>query len=139
MAEENIDEDVFYILYQLVEQINEENEYIHQCDDCSIIDSSVKRQSRPERERTTTTTTDCNIVLYLCDNCAEKRHNDAQKVLEDLESLAHEVEQRLQAIENTEKELDQWRDAQLQKNRDFWDGKILFSTKQRGNIYPFLD
>jgi hypothetical protein len=122
MIEENIDEDVFYLVYQLVEQIDAENEYIHQCDDCSIIDSSVKRQSRSERGRTTT---DSNIILYLCDNCSEKRHNDAQKVLEDLESLAHEVEQRLQAIENTEKELDQWRDTQLQKNRDFWDGNIM--------------
>ncbi|CAF4647066.1 unnamed protein product, partial [Rotaria magnacalcarata] len=59
--------------------------------------------------------------LSLCDNCAKKRHDDAQKVLQDLEHLAHEVEQRLQAIENTERELDQWRDTQLQKNRDFWD------------------
>ncbi|CAF1689001.1 unnamed protein product, partial [Adineta ricciae] len=57
----------------------------------------------------------------LCDNCEEKRHLDAQKVLQDLESLAFEVEQRLKAIENTERELDQWRDAQLQKNREFWD------------------
>ena len=51
-----------------------------------------------------------------------KRKQEAEKVLKDLESLAVEVEERLQAIENTERELDQWRDEQLQKNRDFWDG-----------------
>ncbi|CAF3302299.1 unnamed protein product [Rotaria socialis] len=117
MMEENIDEDVFRVLYQLVEQIHEENEYFRICDDCSIIDSSVKHQIRPEQEAGTNP---C-FGLSLCDNCAKKRHDDAQKVLQDLEHLAHEVEQRLQAIENTERELDQWRDAQLQKNRDFWD------------------
>ncbi|CAF1053236.1 unnamed protein product [Rotaria sordida] len=121
MTEENLEEDVLYVLHQLVEQMDEENDeynsYVHICDDCSIIDSSVKRQIRSERE----STTNSNIDIYLCDNCSRKRHDDAQKVLQDLEHLAHEVEQRLQAIENTERELDQWRDAQLQKNRDFWD------------------
>jgi len=108
------DDDVIYIIDQLIEEIDQENDSINICDDCSIIDSSVKRQNRSQRE---TTTRD----LYLCLNCSSKRHNDAEKVLQDLESLAHEVEERLQAIENTERELDQWRDAQLQKNRDFWD------------------
>jgi hypothetical protein len=119
MSEENLDEDVLYIIDRLIDEIDEENEYI--CDDCSRIDSSVKRQNRCERGKTT----DDNEDLYLCENCSQKRHDDAQKVLKDLESLAHEVEQRLQAIENTERELDQWRDQQLQKNRDFWDGKLL--------------
>lgn len=122
MTEENIDEDIFYTVHELVEQVVEENDFIPICDDCSVIDSSVKRQIRPQQE----TTTNPNVDLYLCDNCAKKRHDEAQKVLHDLEHLAHEVEQRLQAIENTERELDQWRDAQLQKNRDFWDGIILF-------------
>jgi hypothetical protein len=56
------------------------------------------------------------------DKSSSKRDNDSEKVLNDLECLAHQVEERLQAIENTERELDQWRDQQLQKNRDFWDG-----------------
>jgi reverse gyrase len=103
MSSDDIDEDVLYIIHQLVESIDT-------CDDCSMIDSSVKRHED----------------LNLCDNCRSKRHEDAQKVLKDLESLAHEVEERLQAIENTERELDQWRDAQLQKNRDFWDGNFIF-------------
>lgn len=123
MIEENLDEDVLYVLHQLVEQIDEDFELdacVHICDDCSVVNSSVRRQIRPEKE----TTTDSNIALYLCDSCAQKRHDDAQQVLQDLEHLAHEVEQRLQAIENTERELDQWRDAQLQKNRDFWDGIV---------------
>jgi uncharacterized protein YlaI len=111
----DIDEDVLYIVHQLVEQIDDENA-LYICDDCSIIDSSVKRQIRSERS------TNSNIEIYLCENCSEKRHHDAEKVLKDLESLAHEVEERLQSIENTERELDQWRDQQLQKNRLFWDG-----------------
>jgi len=94
---------------ELIDQI----ENVNICSDCSIIDSSVKRQNRSERSK---------IDLYLCENCSSKRHEDAEKVLKDLENLAIEVEQRLQSIENTERELDQWRDQQLQKNRDFWDG-----------------
>ncbi|CAF0781013.1 unnamed protein product [Adineta ricciae] len=103
------------VVSKLLDELIEEIDTIHQCDDCSIIDESVKRQRKSQQ------TTDSTVILYLCDNCEEKRHLDAQKVLQDLESLALEVEQRLKAIENTERELDQWRDAQLQKNREFWD------------------
>ena len=112
MNEDNIIDDVLDILNEIIEEIEDEN--VYECNDCSIIDESVKRKRRRKDSN--------NIDLYLCENCSKKRHDDAQKVLQDLESLAHEVEQRLQAIENTERELDQWRDAQLQKNRDFWDG-----------------
>lgn len=115
MSEENIDEEVINILNQIIDEIEYED-IDHICDDCSVIDATVKRQNRSQR------TTDNSNELYLCLNCSQKRHEDAQKVLRDLESLAQEVEQRLQAIENTERELDQWRDQQLQKNRDFWDG-----------------
>jgi hypothetical protein len=121
MVEENIVDDVLYILHRLVEDVVEENDSWYICDDCSIIDNTVKRQIRSERE----TKKADHVDIYLCDTCAKKRHDDAQRVLQDLESLAHEVEQRLQAIENTERELDQWRDIQLQKNRDFWDGKDI--------------
>ena len=65
------------------EQVEEENEFYHICDDCSIIDESVKCQIRGERS----TTNEVNIDIYLCDNCAKKRHSDAQKVLQDLELL----------------------------------------------------
>ena len=95
--------DILNILNDIIEEI-EKNEKI--CFDCSINDSTVK----------------LNVDLYLCDQCSLKRHEDAKKIFNDLQNLAEEVEQRLQAIENTERELDQWRDQQLQKNRDFWDG-----------------
>jgi 5'(3')-deoxyribonucleotidase len=107
MSFNNIDEDIISIVNELIEEIINN---INKCDDCLIIDSSVKYEK---------------LDLYLCDNCSLKRHEDSQKVLKDLENLAHEVEQRLQSIENTERELDQWRDQQLQKNRDFWDGKLF--------------
>ncbi|UJR24227.1 hypothetical protein I4U23_027194 [Adineta vaga] len=112
MVDENISEEISNLLYELIDEIDA----IYECDDCSIVDSTVKRQIKSQQ-----TTTEATMVSYLCDNCVEKRHINAQKVLQDLESLAYEVEQRLKAIENTEKELDQWRDAQLQKNREFWD------------------
>jgi len=108
MSFNNIDEDIISILNELIEEIDNNN--LNQCNDCLIIDLSVKCE---------------NNSLYLCNNCSLKRHDDSEKVLKDLENLAHEVEQRLQSIENTERELDQWRDQQLQKNRDFWDGKLF--------------
>jgi len=114
MSLDNINEDIINILNELIDEIDND---INICDDCSIIDSSVKRQNNIDRSIR---------ELYLCDNCSLKRHEDAQKVLKDLETLAHEVEERLQSIENTERELDQWRDQQLQKNRDFWDGNLAF-------------
>lgn len=117
--EEDIEVEILHLIDQLLDDIEYEDTD-HICDDCSIIDSTVKRQNRSQNS-----TTDNSHELYLCSTCSQKRHEDAQKVLKDLETLAHEVEQRLKAIENTERELDQWRDQQLQKNRDFWDGKLF--------------
>jgi hypothetical protein len=42
---------------------------------------------------------------------------------ESVRTLSEEVEERLEAIENSSRQLDQWRDEQLNKNRLFWDGK----------------
>jgi hypothetical protein len=97
----NLDENILDLINDLISEIESKENL---CSNCSINDSS-------------------SINSYLCDKCSTKRQEDAQKVFKDLESLANEVEQRLQAIENTERELDQWRDQQLEKNRHFWDGK----------------
>lgn len=115
----SFEEEIVDLLDELIEQIENEN-VLYICDDCSICDSTVKRQ-RTKSNRTTTTIEN-DRDLFLCSDCSLKRKQEAEKVLKDLESLAVEVEERLQAIENTERELDQWRDEQLQKNRDFWDG-----------------
>lgn len=117
----SIEEDIVDLLDELIEQIEDEN-VLYICDDCSICDFTVKRQRTKSNRTTTTTTTENDRDLFLCSDCSLKRKQEAEKVLKDLESLAVEVEERLQAIENTERELDQWRDEQLQKNRDFWDG-----------------
>ncbi len=42
--------------------------------------------------------------------------------------LADEVEERLEVIENSERELDQWCDQQLHKNRHLGMGFISFSS-----------
>ena len=82
MNDEDVYEDVLHIIHQLVENIEDEYENnCNICDDCSIIDSTVKRQIRSDRE----TTIDSTIDLFLCDNCAQRRRDDAQKVLQDLE------------------------------------------------------
>ena len=57
--------------------------------------------------------------------------NDKERLLKEFQLLSEEVEERLQLIENTERELDRWRDEQLHKNRIFWDGSsfsCLFSS-----------
>lgn len=110
MSEE---QDILDLIDELIEKIEEEENVMYICDDCSISDSTVKGQKSKTKEN--------QRDLYLCSHCSIKRKEEAEKVLKDLENLAVEVEERLQAIENTERELDQWRDEQLQKNRDFWD------------------
>ncbi len=40
--------------------------------------------------------------------------------------LADKVEERLEVIENSESELDQWCDRQLHKNQHFWHGVFFF-------------
>ena len=56
-------------------------------------------------------------------------NDDKERLLKEFQFLSEQVEQRLELIENTERELDRWRDEQLQKNRIFWDGacSLLFS------------
>ena len=54
-----------------------------------------------------------------------------EELLKEFQSLSSQVEQRLEMIENTERQLDRWRDQQLQKNRIFWDGQFSF--------FPFVD
>lgn len=49
-----------------------------------------------------------------------------ENLLKEFQDLSSQVEQRLQFIENTERQLDRWRDRQLQKNRIFWDGQFFF-------------
>lgn len=118
MFETNDDDDddgkeIFSILNDLVDQVivqlSAEN-ISEFCEDCAVTNETVEY--------------DIRIRKTLCSDCVRKRDEEREKVLEDLQNLANEVEQRLEAIENTERELDQWRDAQLQKNRYFWDGKM---------------
>ncbi|CAF0828241.1 unnamed protein product [Didymodactylos carnosus] len=127
------DDIVEQILSASVEQvsINENlqstvNQY-NICDDCSICDLTVQLQESQQHHSTTTDENNTEQQdekprhLYLCSTCSERRRQQARKVLQDLEKLQQEVEERLSAIEKTERELDEWRDQQLQKNREFWD------------------
>ena len=100
---DDADSDIVAVLENLLDQVVSRSA----CEDCAVINETVHYDSR--------------IRKALCADCIRKRDEERERVLEDLQNLANEVEQRLEAIENTERELDQWRDAQLQKNRYFWD------------------
>lgn len=123
------DDDLRLFMDELIERVItrvQAEQWLDICDDCFIRDESVRRQDQFSGEED-------EVHLYLCDPCSKKRKDQAEQVLEDLQCLAREVEERLEAIENTERELDQWRDDQLQKNRDFWDGQCcsLFDQPRR--------
>ena len=125
------DDDLRLLMNALIEQVVarvQAEQWLDICDDCFIRDTSVHRQDQFSDEKD-------EVHLYLCDSCSKKRKDQAEQVLQDLQCLAREVEQRLEAIENTERELDQWRDDQLQKNRDFWDGQYCSLHTSHSTIF----
>ena len=47
-------------------------------------------------------------------------------VVQEFNLIVNELENRLEQIETNERELEQRRRIQLEKNRQFWDGKFCF-------------
>jgi hypothetical protein len=116
----NETDEIVIIINEMIDQIDEDIALKTTCDQCSMRERNSQADKQPADDHTT--------AISLCNDCSRQRDEEAEKVLADLQSLANEVEQRLEAIENTERELDQWRDAQLQENRHFWDGENHIRT-----------